>query len=144
MAITAKLVPRLLVLALGLSAFVVVQTPSPAHACSCVGIEQVLAQPAPGSFEAAFVGTVLQAPEPFTNGSSARLVSWKFKVDQVYRGQLPATVDVKSAISGASCGFEGITVGSQLGVLLRREGGEWQSGLCSAGSPAQFAVLGAP
>ena len=90
------------------------------------------------------MGTVLQAPERFTNGSSARLVSWKFQVDEVYRGQLPATVDVKSPISGVSCGFEGLAVGSKVGVLLRREGGDWQSGLCSSGAPAQLVVLGAP
>ena len=144
MGITAKLLPRLLVLALGLSAVIVVQSASPAHACSCLPLDQVLAQPAAGSFEAAFVGTVVEAPEPFDNGNSAQLVSWKFKVDQVYRGQLPATLEVKSAASGASCGFEGIGVGSQLGVLLQREGSDWTSGLCSSGEPEQFAVLGAP
>jgi hypothetical protein len=144
MAITAKLLPRLLLLALGLSAFVVVQSASPAHACSCLPLERTLAQPAPASFEAAFVGTVLQAPERFTSGSSARLVTWKFQVEEVYRGQLPATVDVKSPISGASCGFEGFAVGTKVGVLLRREGGDWQSGLCSSGEPAQLAVLGSP
>ena len=144
MGFAAKLLPRLLVLALALSAVIVVQSASPAHACSCLPLDQVLAQPAPGSFDAAFVGTVVEAPEPFNNGNSARLVSWKFKVDRVYRGELPAAVEVKSAVSGASCGFEGIGVGSQLGVLLQREGSDWTSGLCSSGEPEQFAVLGVP
>jgi hypothetical protein len=36
-----------------------------------------------------------------------------------------------AAANGASCGFEGITRGDQLGVLLQRVDNEWTSGLCS-------------
>jgi hypothetical protein len=140
MARTTRLLPRFVLLALALSAVVVARSASPAHACSCLGIERTLANPQ--GFEAAFVGTVVEAPEPFTSGSSAQLVDWKFRVDKVYRGELPATIVVKSAISGASCGFEGMQVGSQVGVLLRREGNDWQSGLCSSGPPQLFTVLG--
>jgi hypothetical protein len=141
MAITAKLLTRTLVFAFAASVAVVLHTSSPAHACSCVGIERVLAD---GSFDAAFVGSVIEAPKPFTSGNSAQTVEWKFRVEQVYRGELPATVVVKSAASGASCGFENIAVGSQVGVLLRREGSNWQSGLCHSGAPQQLAVLGNP
>ena len=133
---------RGLALALVVSALVVLRSPSPAYACSCVGIERQLADPA--SIEAAFVGTVIDAPEPFNQGSSARLVTWTFRVEDVYRGELPATVQVKAAVSGVSCGFEGIAVGSRIGVLLRRDDGDWHSGLCSSGAPEKFAVLGAP
>jgi hypothetical protein len=142
MAITAKLLTRTLVFAFAASVAVVLQTSSPAHACSCVGLERVLADGT--NFDAAFVGTVVEAPKPFTSGNSAQLVEWKFRVEQVYRGELPATVAVKSAASGASCGFENFAVGSQVGVLLRREGNVWQSGLCSSGTPQQLAVLGNP
>ena len=133
---------RGLALALVVSAIVVLRSASPAYACSCVGIDRVLAQP--GSIQAAFVGTVVDAPEPFTSGSSARLVTWTFRVQEVYAGDLPTTVEVKAAVSGVSCGFEGIGVGSRIGVLLRRESGDWHSGLCSSGAPEKFAVLGAP
>jgi hypothetical protein len=141
MAITAKLLTRTVVFALATSAMVLLHTASPAHACSCAGIERALAD---GSFDAAFVGTVVEAPPPFTSGNSASLVNWKFRVDEVYRGQLPATVDIKTAASGASCGFGGFAVGTQVGLLLRREGNDWTSGLCSTGTPQQLASLGKP
>jgi len=142
MRVTVVHLARGLALALVVSALVVLRSASPAYACSCVGIERVLAQPE--SIQAAFVGTVIDAPEPFNGGSSARLVTWTFRVEGVYRGELPATVQVKAAVSGVSCGFEGIRVGSRIGVLLRREDGDWHSGLCSSGAPEKFAVLGAP
>lgn len=134
---------RGLALAVVLSAIVVVRSATPAYACSCVGIERQLADPN-SSIDAAFVGTVVDAPKAFSGGSSARLVTWTFRVEEVYAGELPATVKVKSPVSGASCGFEGISVGSRLGVLLRRESGDWHGGLCSSGSPQQIAVIGAP
>lgn len=133
---------RGLALAMVVSAIVVVRSAAPAYACSCASIEQQLAVPA--SLQAAFVGTVVDAPEPFNGGSSARLVTWTFHVEEVYWGELPATVKVKAAVSGVSCGFEGVALGSRVGVLLRREDGGWHSGLCSSGAPEKFAVLGAP
>jgi hypothetical protein len=136
-----KLLARGVALAVVLSAIVVLRSASPAFACSCVGIDRVLAGPL-DSFSAAFVGTVVDAPPAFSGGNSARLVTWTFEVEAVYLGELPATVEVKSEVSGASCGFERISEGSRLGVLLRRDGGSWKSGLCASGAPEKFAVLG--
>ena len=72
------------------------------------------------------------------------MATWTFHVEEVYWGELPATVKVKAPAAGVSCGFEGVVLGSRIGVLLRREDEGWQSGLCSSGRPEQFAVLGAP
>ena len=136
-----KVLSRLVAVALVSSAVVVVGSATPASACSCLAIDRTLER---GELiGAAFVGSVVEAPD-VSGGNSARLVTWTFRVEDVYRGELPPTVEVKAAASGVSCGFEGIGVGSRVGVILRREGDDWHSGLCSSGAPEKFAVLGAP
>lgn len=135
-----RLLTRGVALALVLSTLLVLRSASPAFACSCVGLDRVLATPE--AFSAAFVGTVVDAPDISVVRNSVQLVSWKFRVEAVYRGELPAIVEVKAPAWGMSCGFEGIGAGSRLGVLLRRVDGSWQSGLCASGVPEKFVVLG--
>jgi hypothetical protein len=117
-------------LVIALSGAVVVLDGPAAHACSCaagpIGTGLGLA-------DAAFIGTVARVPDLDLGDveSSLSPVTWEFDVESVLKGELPARVDVTTAISGASCGFEGMARGDRVGVLLERANGEWKSGLCS-------------
>ena len=132
---------RCLTLALVFAAIIVVRSSSPAYACSCVAIDTQMRQPESFPFDAAFVGRVSEEPDILAGG---QLVWWTFLVDEVYHGDLPPTVEVKGPKAGAECGFGPISVGSQIGVLLRRDGSDWISQGCSSGPPERFALLGPP
>jgi hypothetical protein len=128
--------PRLARLLL-LTAVASVLLASPMHvalACSCAGGDprDQLAEA-----DAAFVGQLIATEGATSSGgitSSGALITWTFQVDVSVKGELPDQVDVESASSGDSCGFE-IPLGRQVGVLLSAEGGTWHGGLCTQMDP---------
>jgi hypothetical protein len=112
-----------------------------AAACSCIGLEYLVQNEAEFPIEAAFAGTVTAVP---TIDYSVPVVTWSFRIDRVYRGDVGNvgdTIDVRSSASGASCGFEYMTVGDRRDIALQQDGGEWTSGLCSQGAVGTLAPL---
>jgi hypothetical protein len=102
-----------------------------AFACSCRQVD--LERDLPLA-DAAMIGTVL---ERTVDGSTA---TYRFRVEQVYKGDVDSRAEVVTPASGASCGLEA-RVGDRLGLLLTREGNTWTSGLCSQADPADFLAL---
>jgi hypothetical protein len=98
----------------------------PAAACSCA-----LGDPrtALAQADAAFVGALVEKRVPSNVRSSAYRAVYVFRVAEAVKGDLRGTVEVQSAISGASCGIE-TEVGKEIGLLLDREGDAWTSSLC--------------
>jgi hypothetical protein len=115
-------------------------TAGPARACSCAGPidpRGVLA-----SADAAFVGTLVERRDP-GDPDSFHPVTLVFRVDEALKGPLGPTVEVTTAASSASCGIGG-EVGSQAGVVLRRQRGMWTAGLCDQLSPAALRAAARP
>ena len=114
----------------------------PAFACSCVPRDP---GPMLENSDAAFIGQVVSYVDPPMDGiwSSSDPVTYTFAVESVAKGDLSATVQVISAFSGASCGFEGgIRNGERAGILLRiGDDGNYTSGLCSTLSPDEMASV---
>jgi hypothetical protein len=101
--------------------------PLDAAACSCVPIDPWEAY---ARSDAAIVGVFLGKRGPTT---------YLFRVEEDYKTDLPAEVEVKSAEYGASCGIEA-RVGQRLGLFLSRDGEQWSSNLCSQARPAQVRI----
>ncbi len=78
---------------------------TPALACSCAPMTD--AEYA-ASADVVFAGTLLDREEPDSGGivSSGDLITLTFAVDEVYKGQVGTTAQVRTARSGASCGLE--------------------------------------
>ncbi len=76
--------------------------PSPCQACSCA--VQTPAQ-ALAAADAVFTGEVVRSEAP-TGGSSAALMRYDVRVTRVFKGTVPAEVEVFSPVSGSSCGRE--------------------------------------
>ena len=64
-----------------------------------------------------------------TRPAKAGEAIYVFTVDSVVKGELGRRVEVVSPTSGAACGFE-LTPDVASGILLRRSGDDWISGLC--------------
>lgn len=129
-----------LALALTVALAALAATAGPAQACSCAGPidpRGVLA-----SADAAFVGTLVERRDPGGN-SSGSPVTLVFKVEEALKGSLGETVEVTTAASSASCGIDA-EIGSQTGVVLRRQGGVWTAGLCDQLSAAALRAAAQP
>jgi hypothetical protein len=75
--------------------------------------------------------------------STGRDVVYTFEVAEVVKGNIGQRVEVHSAASGSSCGFE-VAAGEAVGVLLDRHRGSWRSGLCGQLEPAKLRAAAAP
>ena len=102
-----------------------------AYACSCAPVD--LVRDLPGS-DGAFVGSVLEHRLEGANRV------YLFRVEQVYKGDIENRIEVVTPADSAACGLE-LGVGERTGLLLRRVGGEWRSGLCSQVDPSEFLEL---
>jgi hypothetical protein len=102
-----------------------------ASACSCRPVD--LERDLPNA-DAAMIGTVLE------RRTTATTRVYRFRVEQVYRGDLDNRVDVVTARGGAACGLE-LAVDQRVGLLLERDGNVWRSGLCSQVDPADLLAL---
>lgn len=125
---------RRLILVAILAAGTIVTRCGPAHACSCV---QADSKSRLESSEAAFIGTLISKGSPKGSDGmygSGEEVPFRFRVNEVAKGDLPREIDVWSANSGASCGLE-VGVGETSGIFLYRQGDRWTSGLCSQVDP---------
>jgi len=108
----------------------------PASACSCAwGDPRERLENA----DTAFVGRVIShvGPQQGLIRSSADPVTYTFEVEASVKGDIGEQVEVVSAASGASCGFEfGIPNGERAGILLHLDNhGNFRSGLCSTIDP---------
>ncbi len=112
-----------LVLVAALAAAFVATVPGPAAACSC-GMgdpAQMLALA-----DAAFIGALVGSPVEIGDFDG----DWPFEVERWVKGGSDPTIDVRSPLDGAACGFE-ITRGARIGVLLYEHEGRLTGGLCS-------------
>jgi hypothetical protein len=124
-------------------AFAVVPLPH-ANACSCAlpGDPRDRLAAADG----AFIGKLVGRRETGPLGSiisSGREVIYTFEVAEVFKGDISQRVEVHSAASGESCGFE-VAAGEAIGVLLDRSRGDWRSGLCGQIEPGKLRAAAAP
>ena len=71
---------------------------------------------------------------------SGQTATYRFRVEQVYRGNVENRAEVVAPVGGAACGLE-LAVGDRVGLLLERDGNIWRSGLCSQVDPADFLAL---
>jgi cell division septation protein DedD len=82
--------------------------------------------------EVVFTGTVVGRDDP-NAGSQARSSSdsivWTFHVDRIYKGEAAEQQAVRSAMSGASCGFE-FAMAQRYEVFARTSDGALTTGLC--------------
>ncbi|MDF2723960.1 MAG: hypothetical protein K0Q59_3635 [Paenibacillus sp.] len=128
----------------GLLVFV---SPAPAYACSCAGPQPVAQELERKS--AVFTGTVKQISKPsagFTR-SSADPVKITFEVNQVWKGEISSEATVYTALSGASCGYEGFAVQQTFIVFAHDDQGKLRTTLCDrtkllSGASEELAALG--
>ncbi|MGB0102485.1 MAG: hypothetical protein WBP61_19560 [Nocardioides sp.] len=129
---TLRLLLAGLIAALGLVAL----SAAPSHACSC-------AMGGPKDYvrwsDVVFTGTldeiVESPPDPDGTVSSVDPTTYRFDVDRVLEGEVGATADVTSARFGASCGLEGMRVGTPYVVFAAVDGGRLQASLCGGTQP---------
>ena len=79
-----------------------------AYACSCAPVDLERDLP---TADGAIIGTVL---ERTVAGETA---TYRFRVEQIYKGDIDSRADVVTPASGAACGLEA-KVGDRLGLLL--------------------------
>jgi hypothetical protein len=124
-------------------AFAVVPLPH-ANACTCIANSDPRDRLAAAG--GAFIGKLVGHRETGPLGSivnSGRDVVYTFEVAEVVKGDIGQRVDVRSAASGASCGFE-VPAGQAIGVLLDGHSGTWKSGLCGQIEPGKLRAAAAP
>lgn len=116
-------------------AFIIITTgltmsPKQAYACSCAMPASVAEEL--GRSDAVFDGTVVSGSKPtkWFKQSSADPVVWSFQAHEVWKGQVSSAMKVKSAQSGASCGFE-FQQGQRYIVYARDIGDGLEVSLCS-------------
>ena len=102
-----------------------------AYACSCRPVD--LQRDLPKA-DGAIIGTVLE------RSVSGQTATYRFRVEQIYKGDVETRAEVVTPAGGAACGLE-LAVGDRVGLLLERDGGAWRSGLCSQVDPADFLAL---
>lgn len=137
---------RSLLAALVAATGLVLAAPAPAFACSCAGggATQFVKWA-----DVVVVGEVtgITPPPEREVMSSGDPATYAVAVDRVLAGQAGATVEVLSAVSGASCGLEGIEVGRDYVLFASYQdiGGEptevlWAS-LCGGTAPASASFV---
>lgn len=105
-----------------------------AGACSCAQ------QPERKRFaeaDGAFVGTLVErrslAPGGQSFVGSGDPVVNVYRVERRYKGRLGTRVEIRTALSDATCGLTE-EVGTRVALYLDRAGGRWESGSCSVSS----------
>jgi hypothetical protein len=117
---------------------------SPAHACTCAARGDPRERLA--AADGAFIGNLVSRRETGPLGSiisTGRDVIYTFEVAEAFKGDIGRQVEVHSAASGASCGFE-VPPGEPIGVLLEGGNGTWRSGLCGQIEPDKLRTAAAP
>ncbi|MGY2701507.1 hypothetical protein [Nocardioides sp. HB32] len=118
-----------------LAAFALVaMTPAAALACSCVvGSTEQHLQDA----DVVFTGTLTEVEPPPRRVimSSGDPATYHFDVHEVLKGDAPVNARVTSAVSGASCGLENMTVDQEY-VVYANGDRELTANLCGGTAPA--------
>jgi hypothetical protein len=122
------MLPRLILAALLSAGGLVLLTPASAQACSCAGGDDATYA---GWADVVFTGTLLEITPPpdLPIISSGDPATYSFDVDRVHQGQVGPAAEVRSAVSGASCGLEGMRTGSRYVVFATSDAGLWAN-LC--------------
>jgi hypothetical protein len=131
--------PRLILAAVLTAGGLVFLTPAPAQACSCVGGDvATYAERA----DVVFTGTLLEITPPPRRlfWSSGDPATYSFDVDRGHQGEVGRSAEVRSAVSGASCGLEGMRTGSRYVVFATLDDGLWAN-LCGGTGPARPGVV---
>ena len=125
--------PRLVLAALLTAAGLVLLTPASAHACSCVGGDVAAYA---DRADVVFTGTLVEVTPPPERlfWSSGDPATYSFDVDRVHQGEVGPSTEVRSAVSGASCGLEGMQTGSRYVVFATLDDGLWAN-LCGGTDP---------
>lgn len=107
----------------------------PALACSCA--YQHMPEFVDGADEI-FTGTLTAMTEPPRTGvvSSTDPITYTVAVDAVYRGDVGSVAFFESAMSGASCGLEGMTVDRRYLVFVSTDGSKRAATSCGGTAPA--------
>ncbi|GAW51766.1 MULTISPECIES: hypothetical protein [unclassified Nocardioides] len=113
----------------------VVFTAMPSHACSCVvaSTDDYVEWA-----DAIFTGTVVEVTPPPQRPvmSSGDPVTHTFDVETVHEGDVASTAEVTSAMSGASCGLEGLRIGTSYLVYAESGHRGLSANLCGGTGPA--------
>jgi hypothetical protein len=133
------IVPRLVLAALLGAAGLVLFTPAAAHACSCVGGD--VAAYAERAY-VVFTGTLVEVTPPPARlfWSSGDPATYSFDVERVHQGEVGPSTEVRSAVSGASCGLEGMQTASRYVVFATLDDGLWAN-LCGGTDLARPGVV---
>ncbi|RJX40658.1 hypothetical protein D3P09_01170 [Paenibacillus pinisoli] len=123
-----KLVWMSIIFAVLLGSFAI--GPQQASACSCAFPGSV--NEAKQNHDVVFDGTVKgkKAPVRLFTKSSADPVTWAFEVHEIWKGKVSPSIEVTSAQSSASCGFE-FQEGMRYMVYARNSGDSLEVSLCS-------------
>ncbi len=107
----------------------------PALACSCA--YQHMPEFVDGADEI-FAGTLTGTSGPPERGvvSSTDPITYAVEVDAVYRGDVGSVAYFESAMSGASCGLEGMEVDRRYLVFVSTDGSERAATSCGGTAPA--------
>ncbi len=127
-----------LLAALGLVAV----TPATSYACSCaIATPRQFVEVADAIFTGAL--TSLEPPPGRPDGSisSADPTTYTFEVDRSFRAAAGPELEVKSEMSGASCGLDGMEVGVDYLVFAYWRGDELWAGLCGGTEPTDRAPV---
>ncbi|MGG1876149.1 hypothetical protein ABDI30_00945 [Paenibacillus cisolokensis] len=111
------------------------EKPDEALACSCIG--PLPLSEAMTHKTAVFAGKVtdIVPPESKPVMSSAEPVLVTLEVSRVWKGQVPPEVQLTTAMSSASCGYDGFHVGGEFLVMAHGEEQPLQTGLCDGTQP---------
>lgn len=120
--------------ALGALACVVLTAP-PSFACSCAGASTAgYVDQADAVVTGTIAGKELPPRRPVM--SSGDPVTYTVEVERTFKGDVPDPAEVLSAVSGASCGLEGVGVGERYVLFATAgRGGELWAGLCGGTAP---------
>lgn len=128
---------RLLLAGLLTAVGLVALSPAASYACSCATADpEAYADWA----DVVFTGTLtdIEPPVPHEVMSSADPNTFTFDVDQVFEGAVAPVAEVESAMSGASCGLEGMKTGRDYVVFATHHQDTLITGLCSGTGPVDL------
>jgi hypothetical protein len=89
-----------------------------------------------------FTGTLVEVTPPPArlSWSSGDPATYSFDVERVHQGDIGPSTEVRSAVSGASCGLEGMQTGSRYVVFATLDDGLWAN-LCGGTDLARPGVV---
>lgn len=110
-----------------------------AHACSCMASDP---RDDLNASDGAFIGTYV-GREPVDVTDPYADWNYIFETEEVFKGDIGETVEVRAPANGAGCGLE-YPEGSPAALFLDREDNLWHSGLCQTVFPDALREAAAP